>query len=125
MGVMDIVELLKEVDISTAEAAAYVKYFDWRRQMGQVGSWEHFTVRAFILSVSYLGKGYYSALRKVKDVILFRDISELEKFKWLRGWIFQKGEQGLWYIIVDGETEDFEEFKKVYKQIKSGKLGSR
>lgn len=110
-------ELLQEVDISTAEASAYVKYFDYLRVNGLKRNWQHYTIRAFILSVSYLGSGYYSALRKVKDEILFRELSELTGVDWLKGWIFQKDKQGLWYIIVDGEVDDFEKFKRVYKEV--------
>lgn len=140
MGVLSIKELLREVDISTEEVIAYVKYFDWKRSRVRAGgfeqfaaappnpprtppprlclTWEHFTVRAFVLSVSYLGNGYYSALRKVKDTILFADISELDGFRWLKGWIFQKDKDGMWYVVVDGETDDFKEFKRVYNEVK-------
>lgn len=118
MQQVDIRTILEAVDITTEEATAYVKYFDYKRQHGVRVAWEHFTVRAFILSIAYLGKGYYSVLRKVKDEVLFRDISELEKFDWLKGWIFYKDKSGLWYIIVDGEKDGFEKFREVYKGLR-------
>jgi len=118
LGVVDIVELAKEIDISTQEALAYVKYFDYIRRQGYREKWKHFTVRLYILSVSDLGNGYYSALRNVKDEVLFRDLSELERYQWLRGWIFQRDKGGQWYVVVDGETDSFDEFKRVYKQVK-------
>ena len=114
---MDILELIQEIDVRTSEALAYAMYFDYVRKRRKGLMWDHYTIRAFILSISYMGEGYYSVLRKVKDEILFRDISELEKFKWLRGWIFQKDKDGKWWVIVDGETEAFEKFKKVYKEL--------
>lgn len=118
MQAIDIAELINEVDVSTSEATAYVKYFDYKRQHGVRVAWEHFTVRAFILSIAYLGKGYYSVLRKVKDEVLFRDISEVEKVQWLKGWIFYKDNVGQWWIIVDGEKDTFEKYKEEYRRLK-------
>jgi len=117
LGRMDILELIEEIDVRTSEALAYAMYFDYKLQHGKTEKWDKFTVRAFILSISKIKKGYYSVLRKVKDEILFRDIGELEKFEWLKGWIFQKDKDGKWWVIVDGETEAFEKFKKVYKEL--------
>ena len=57
-------------------------------------------------------------LRKVKDEVLFKDISELERFDWLKGWIFYKDEQGQWWVLVDGEKDRFEEFKRMYKELR-------
>lgn len=118
MQAIDIADLINEIDVSTSEATAYVKYFDYKLSNGQGTRWEHFTVRAFILSISQIKKGYYSVLRKVKDEVLFRDISELDRFNWLKGWIFYKDKSGLWYIIVDGEKDTFEKYKKEYRRLK-------
>ena len=117
MGRMNILELIEEIDVRTSEALAYAIYFDYKLQHGKTEKWDHFTVRAFILSISRIKKGYYSVLRKVKDEVLFRDISELEKFTWLRGWIFYKDENGKWWVVVDGETDRFEKFKEEYKRL--------
>lgn len=117
MGWVNISYLIKEIDISTREALAYAMYFDYKLMHGLSRKWDHYTVRAFILSISRIRKGYYSVLRKVKDEVLFRDISELEKFEWLKGWIFYKDEQGRWWIVVDGETDRFEKFREEYKRL--------
>jgi len=117
LGGIDIARLMEEIDISTQEAAAYVKYFDYKLQHGLDRKWDKFTVRAFILSISRIKKGYYSVLRKVKDEVLFRDIGELERFTWLRGWIFFKDKDGRWWVVVDGEKDDFSKFKEVYKRL--------
>jgi len=115
---VDILDIMKEIDISTKEALAYAMYFDFLRSRGLREKWKHLSIRAFILSISELRKGYYSLLRKVKDEVLFRDISEIEKYQWLRGWIFYKDRNGQWWVLVDGETDDFSRFKKVYKELR-------
>jgi len=117
LGWVNISDLMKEIDISTREALAYAMYFDYKLQHGLDRKWDKFTVRAFILSISSIKKGYYSVLRKVKDEVLFRDISELERFTWLKGWIFYKDKDGRWWVVVDGETDRFEKFKEEYKRL--------
>ena len=112
-------ELREEVDISTQEALAYAKYFDYKLYHGLNKKWEHFTVRAFILSISLIKKGYYSVLRKVKDEVLFKDPANMQNFQWLKGWIFHRDKNGLWSIIVNGETEDFGTYKKVYAELRA------
>lgn len=118
MAQINIGDILQAIDVSTEEAATYAKYFDFLRSRGLSEKWKHFSIREFILSVSEIKKGYYSVLRRVRDEVLFRDISELEKFDWLKGWIFYKDKSGLWYIIVDGEKDGFEKFREVYKGLR-------
>lgn len=119
---VELERLLEEVDIGTAEALAYVKYLDFKRRKGLRKGWEHYTVRAFVLSVADLGNGYYSALRKVKDEVIIRDAREMELYNWLKGWIFKRDKSGQWWVIVDGDSENFSEFKRVYEQVKRGEL---
>lgn len=118
MSGVDILDLLEMIDISAREALSYAMYFDYKLQKGYNKTWDHFTIRAFILSVSRFKKGYYSVLRKVKDEVLFRDITELERMQWLKGWIFYKDKNGYWFTIVDGEKERFEDYKKIYEELK-------
>lgn len=118
MGQVDIISLLEEVDVTTQEALAYTKYFDFLRQKGRREKWEKFTIRAFILSISEIKKGYYSVLRKVKDEVLFRDPAELDRYQWLKGWIFQKADGGVWFIVVDGDSEPFRIYKQVYEELR-------
>jgi len=115
---LDIKKLLEETDVSTAEVSAYVKYFDWKRRNGLKRKWEHYTVRAFIISVAYLGNGYYSALRKVKDEVQLSDPGQAEEFSWLRGWILQRDIYGQFWVIVDGNADSFDMFKEKYREIR-------
>jgi len=118
MPPISISEVLQAIDVSTEEAATYAKYFDFLRSRGLKEKWKHFSIREFILSVSEIKKGYYSVLRRVGDEVLFRDPAEVEKVQWLKGWIFYKDNTGVWWIIVDGEKDRFEEFKKEYRRLK-------
>jgi len=111
-------ELMKSIQVTTDEAAAYVKYFDYLRRKGLKRSWAHFKVRFFELSVSYMGEGYYSALMKVDETVKFAELEEVEGYKWLKGWIFQRDLYGQFWVIVDGDTDEFEEFRRQYKEIK-------
>ena len=116
--VVEIEKLIKAIDVSTEEVTAYVRYFDFLRRNGYKKNWAHFTVRLFVLSVSYLGNGYYSALRKVKNEVMYSDLDELKNFDWLKGWILQRDVYGQFWLIVDGETEDFSRFKQKYEELK-------
>ena len=118
MSGVDILDLLEMIDISTREALSYAMYFDYKLQKGYNKTWDHFTIREFILSVSEIKKGYYSVLRRVRDEVLFRDITELERMQWLKGWIFYKDNVGQWWIIVDGEKDTFEKYKEEYRRLK-------
>lgn len=118
MAQINIGDILQAIDVSTEEAATYAKYFDFLRSRGLREKWKHFSIREFILSVSEIKKGYYSVLRRVRDEVLFRDISEVEKVQWLKGWIFCKDNVGQWWIIVDGEKDTFEKYKEEYRRLK-------
>jgi len=116
---VELERVLEEMDVSTAEALAYVKYFGWKRRNGFKRKWEHYTIRLFVLSVADLGNGYFSALRKVRDEVIISDAREMELYNWLKGWIFKRDKSGQWWIVVDGDSEDFGEFKRVYAELKS------
>lgn len=117
---VSIEELMREMDVSDEEALAYVKYFDWKRSRGLRLSWEHYTVRLFVLSVAYIGNRYYSVVRKVKDEVVYKELEDLAGFEWLRGWIFQRDLYGQFWLIVSSDNEGWDEFKRAYKEIKAG-----
>jgi len=117
MAMVRVEELIESVMVNTQEAAAYVKYFDFLRSRGKAGKWRHFRVRFFRLSVSYMGQGYYSALQELAEPVEVEDPAQLENVRILKGWIFQKDIYGQFWVIVDGDEADFEEFKQKYRDI--------
>ena len=89
MEVVEFEDLMKALDVTTDEALRYTMYFDYVREKSEKRLWQHYGIRQFYISISYLGGGYYAVVRRVRGIVQYDEVKELEKFEWDRAWIFR------------------------------------
>lgn len=114
-------EFVEAMAVSEAEAKSYAAWFWYLWSEGEADYWRRVKVRFWDMVLSMVDSRHVNVTVTPRPTLVVQDPLELEGVDLVKCWLFRWDGGGSFTLVASTERDGWERYKRVYRQLKSGK----